>query len=91
MAVVATHYHASPSWFEPVEVLLDRMIKNGVDEAALIQFRGVFDNSYLIECMQRFPGRFSAVVIVDAAKADAPERLQEWVFGKTATTLCPFL
>ena len=79
MVVVDTHCHASPFWFEPVEVLLDEMSSNGVDKAALIQFRGVFDNSYLLECMSRYPGRFSAVVIVDNAQPDAPQRLQEWV------------
>ena len=79
MLVVDTHCHASPYWFEPIEVLLDEMTRNGVDKAVLIQFRGVFDNSYLIECIRRFPGRFSAVVIVDTAQADAPDRLQQWV------------
>ena len=79
MIIVDTHCHASPYWFEPVEVLLDQMTRHGVDKAALIQFRGVFDNSYLIECMNRFPGRFSAVVIVDTSQADAPHRLHEWV------------
>ena len=79
MLVVDTHCHASPYWFEPIEVLLDEMTRNGVDKAALIQFRGEFDNSYLIECVRRFPGRFSAVVIVDTAQADAPDRLQKWV------------
>ena len=79
MVVIDTHCHASASWFEPVEVLLDQMNRNEVDKAALIQFRGVFDNSYLLDCMKRFPGRFSTVVIVDTAKPDAAERLQEWV------------
>ena len=41
MVVVDTHCHASPYWFEPVEVLLDEMTRSGVDKAALIQFRGV--------------------------------------------------
>ena len=77
--VVDTHCHASPYWFEPIEVLLDQMTRNGVDKAALIQFRGVYDNSYLIESMRRFPGRFSAVVIVDTAAPDASQRLREWV------------
>ena len=79
MVVIDTHCHASPYWFEPIEVLLDEMTRNGVDKAALIQFRGVYDNSYLIECMRRFPGRFSAVVIVDISRSDAPQRLEEWV------------
>lgn len=79
MVVVDTHCHASPYWFEPIEVLLDEMTRNGVDKAALIQFRGVYDNTYLIECMRRFPGRFSVVAIVDTDRPDAPERLEEWV------------
>ena len=79
MVIVDTHCHASPYWFEPIEVLLDEMIRNSVDKAALIQFRGVYDNTYLIESMRRFPGRFSAVVIVDTGQADAPQRLDEWV------------
>lgn len=78
MVVVDTHCHASPYWFEPIEVLLDEMTRNGVDKAALIQFRGVYDNSYLIESMRRFPGRFSVVVIVDTQQADGPLRLEEW-------------
>ena len=79
MVVVDTHCHASPYWFEPIEVLLDEMTRNGVDKAVLIQFRGVFDNSYLIESMRRFPGRFSTVVIVDTTQPDAPDRLEQWV------------
>ena len=79
MVVVDTHCHTSPYWFEPIEVLLDEMTRNGVDKAVLVQFRGVFDNSYLIESMRRFPGRFSTVVIVDTTQTDASERLAQWV------------
>ncbi len=56
MLIVDTHCHATPYWFEPIEILLDQMTRNGVDKAALIQIRGVYDNAYLIECMRRFPG-----------------------------------
>ncbi len=55
MAVVDTHCHASPYWFEPVEVLLDEMGRNGVDHAVLTQFFGVYDNSYLVECTKLKP------------------------------------
>lgn len=79
MVVVDTHCHASPYWFEPVEILLDEMTRNDVDKAVLIQFRGVYDNSYLTECMRRFPGRFSVVVVIDTDQHDASERLEEWV------------
>ena len=79
MAVVDTHCHASPYWFEPVEVLVSEMDQNGVDKAVLIQFRGVFDNAYMIDCVGRYPGRFSLVAIVDTETDQAPQRLAEWV------------
>ena len=77
MSVVDTHCHASPYWFEPVEVLLDEMTRNGVDQAVLTQFFGVYDNSYLIECMRRFPGRFSVVALVDVTDPQAPAQLEK--------------
>ena len=79
MVIVDTHCHSSPYWFEPVEILLDQMHRNDVDKAVLIQVRGVYDSSYLIECMRRFPGRFSVVVVLDTERSDAPETLEAWV------------
>ena len=79
MLIVDTHCHASPYWFEPVEILLDEMARNDVDKAVLIQARGFYDNSYLIECMRRFPGRFAVVVVVDTDAEDAPAVLEQWV------------
>src|SRR5262249_11392609 len=79
MIIVDTHCHALPHWFEPVEMLLHQMNANGVNKATLIQVRGQFDNRYIMECVQRFPGRFSAVVIVDTDTPDAPEILARWV------------
>ena len=81
MVVVDTHCHATPYWFEPVEILLDQMARNEVDHAVLIQIRGVFDNSYMIECVRRFPGRFAAVCMVDVERPDAPAQLEELVKG----------
>jgi L-fuconolactonase len=90
MIIVDTHCHALPHWFEPVEVLLHQMNANGVDKAALIQVRGQFDNRYIMECVQRFPGRFSAVVIVDTDAPDAPETLTRWVSqGAVGVRLSP--
>jgi L-fuconolactonase len=76
---VDSHCHALPHWFEPVEVLLHQMDANAVEKATLVQVRGQFDNSYLIECVRRFPGRFCALVGVNADRADAPETLAYWV------------
>ena len=90
MLIVDTHCHATPYWFEPVEILLDQMTRNGVGKAALIQIRGVYDNAYLIECMRRFPGRFSVVTIVDTDRLDAPDQLEEWVSqGAEGVRLAP--
>ncbi|MFQ6027708.1 MAG: amidohydrolase family protein, partial [Dehalococcoidia bacterium] len=71
--------HATPYWFEPVEILLDQMSRNEVDHATLVQIRGVYDNTYLLECVQRFPGRFAVVCMVDVARPDAPAQLEELV------------
>jgi L-fuconolactonase len=79
MLIVDTHCHALPHWFEPVEVLLHQMHANGVEKATLVQVRGQFDNRYLMECVRRFPGRFSAVAIVDTERPDAPQTLEGWV------------
>ncbi len=77
MTVVDTHCHASPYWFEPVEVLLHEMSRNQVDKAVLTQFFGVYDNSYLVECMRRFPGRFSVIGLVDVNNPEAPNHLED--------------
>ena len=41
------------------------MSRNNVDKASLIQLGGLYDNAYLVECVRRYPGRFSAVVNID--------------------------
>ncbi|MDA0734551.1 MAG: amidohydrolase family protein [Chloroflexi bacterium] len=76
MVVVDTHCHTSLYWFEPVEVLLDVMSRNGVDKAVLTQFFGVYDNSYLVDCMKRFPGRFSVIGLVDVNDPNALGHLE---------------
>ena len=78
MLIVDTHCHALGHWFEPVEILVPQMHANGVEKATLVQVRGQFDNRYIMECVQRFPGRFSPVVIVDTDQPDAPETLAHW-------------
>ena len=75
--IIDTHCHASPYWFEPVEILLDEMERAGVDQAVLTQFFGVFDNSYLLEAVARFPGRFAVIAIVDHTQPDAARQVAE--------------
>ena len=70
MTVVDTHTHAGINWFEPVEMLLHQMTLNEVDHAVLIQHGrpeyGTYDHSYLYECVDRFPGKFEIIAIVDS-------------------------
>jgi L-fuconolactonase len=75
MQIVDTHCHASPLWYEPVEMLLHQMDRNNVAHAVLIQMMGQFDNSYQGECQRRYPGRFASIVIVDTDRPDAAETL----------------
>ena len=78
MVIVDTHCHATPYWYEPVEILVKQMELNGVDRAVLIQIIGWFDNTYPLECMRQYPGRFSVVTCVDTDQSDAPDKLEEW-------------
>ncbi|MFH1560208.1 MAG: amidohydrolase family protein [Chloroflexota bacterium] len=90
MLTIDTHCHASPSWFEPIEVLLFQMNRNAVDKAALIQHRGQYDNRYLLECAARFPGRFAVVANVDTSRPDAPDTLVRWAAeGVVGVRLAP--
>jgi L-fuconolactonase len=75
VVIVDSHCHVSTNWYEPVESLLFQMERNGVEHAVLIQMQGQSDNSYQVDCVRRYPGLFASVVIVDAARADAPETL----------------
>ena len=90
MLIVDSHCHAAQSWFEPIEVLLYQMDANGVDKAVLVQHRGAYDNSYLLECARRLPGRFAVVALVDMSERDAPSTLEQWAAqGAVAVRLGP--
>jgi L-fuconolactonase len=65
----------SDCWYEPVEVLLGQMDRNGVAQAILIQMMGQANNAYQTACVRKYPGRFASVVIVDTDRADAPATL----------------
>lgn len=75
MRTIDTHCHAGLNWFEPVETLLFEMNSNGVSEAVLIQHGGTYDNDYLFECGETYPGRFKVVVLVDPEDRDQPGAL----------------
>ena len=79
MIIIDTHVHVGIEKYEPVEILLDRMTRNGVGKAVLVQYGGNPDNTYMSECMRRYPEKFVGVAVVDTARADAPEKLEYWV------------
>lgn len=79
MPIIDSHCHVSPHWYEPVESLLWQMERYGVSGAVLIQMQGQTNNDYQFDCVRRFPGRFAPVVIVDAARPDAPDALARLV------------
>jgi L-fuconolactonase len=62
-----------------VEGLIARMKANGVDQTVLIQMIHYrWDNSYLVDCLRRFPKLFVGVCRVDPEDPAAPEHLAEW-------------
>ena len=81
MLIADTHCHVGTNWYEPVETLLYLMAANGVDKALLVQGvkMCIYDNSYLIESIRRYPGRFSAIGKVDTDRSDAPDQLEQLV------------
>ena len=52
------------------------MEQAGVDKAVLIQHQGNTDNSYHVECLQSYPGRFAAAMIVE--KTDTGKKIRYW-------------
>ena len=75
MTVIDAHCHASPLWFEPVETLLFQMDRCGVHKAVLTQILGQFDNAYQEQCVARLPDRLAHVGAVQAAAADAVQKV----------------
>ncbi|HVJ67992.1 MAG TPA: amidohydrolase family protein [Caulifigura sp.] len=62
----------------PPDRLLELAGKNGVRRVVLIQhqvYHGT-DNSYMLDTLARYPGRFSAVAYVDVARADVVAELE---------------
>ena len=79
LLLIDAHCHASPFYYEPVESALESMLRNRVNQALLIPL-AIADslNPYMIECLRRFPGRFSVVATVDPQIPDAPYQLEKW-------------
>lgn len=76
MPIVDCHVHVSDFWYEPAETLLYHMDLTGIEHAVLVQMQGQTDNSYLFQCVRRYPGKFAPVVIVDTYAPTACDDLK---------------
>ena len=76
MTIVDTHCHTGLDKYEPIESLLFHMEQASVDKAVLIQHGGNTDNSYHVECLKSYPGRFASAMIVEAT--DDGEKMRYW-------------
>ena len=59
-------------------MLICQMDLCDVKRAVLVQHRGQYDNTYLLKCAERFPGRFAVVGMIDTSCIDAPATLEKW-------------
>jgi predicted TIM-barrel fold metal-dependent hydrolase len=64
-----------------IEGLIAAMDEAGVQKAAIVQSSTCygFDNSYLVDAVARYPGRFTAVGSVDMCDAGAASTIAQWV------------
>jgi predicted TIM-barrel fold metal-dependent hydrolase len=68
-----------PSDSAPVEWLIDDMERTGISYAVLVQSSAFgANNRYIVECLDRFPGKFRAIGLVHPLDIQAPRRLREW-------------
>lgn len=78
----ATYPWAGKGTEEPgsAELLLETMSKSGVDKACIVQpIHYVYDNTYVRDVLKKYPGRFSAIAIMDRHRPDASEELERLV------------
>ena len=64
-----------------VENLVAAMDEAGVDKAAVVHSSTTygFDNSYVVDACNRYPGRLIAIGSVDVVQPDAPDVIRDWV------------
>jgi L-fuconolactonase len=74
--IVDSHCHASTSWSLPFESLMFEMDRAGVLHALLVQMIGHYDNTYILECARRFPGRYGVIAHVNHGAPDAVQQLE---------------
>jgi predicted TIM-barrel fold metal-dependent hydrolase len=72
-------------WSRERPITIDQYIAEmdaaGVQKAAIVQASTCYgyDNSYLTDSIEKYPGRLTAVGTVDLLQADAPARVRHWM------------
>ncbi len=78
MLLIDNHVHAGDK-YGPVEKVVEQMDALGISHAVIVQHMGQYDNTYLVDCLERYPDRFWAVGMVDPDLPDAPATLKVWL------------
>lgn len=78
MLVIDNHVHAGDK-YGPVENVLKVMENNAITHAVLVQHMGQYNNTYLQECLEKYPEKFWVVGMVDLDLPDAPKTLKWWL------------
>jgi len=69
-----------PTEADPVEWLIDDMAEYQVDRCVLVQSSAYgWDNTYMVECLERYPGRFKAIGLVDPLSSTNGDNLRFWM------------
>ncbi|MGH2352267.1 MAG: amidohydrolase family protein [Chloroflexota bacterium] len=69
-----------PKAAAPVEWLLQDMEEYGIQHCVLVQSSAFgWDNTYMVECLERYPGRFKAMGLVDPLGDDNAQALEMWM------------
>jgi len=71
---------APPREADPVEWLVEDMEQYQVDRCVLVQSSAFgWDNTYMVECLEGFPGLFKAIGLVDPLSANNADDLRFWM------------
>jgi L-fuconolactonase len=69
-----------PKAAAPVEWLLEDMAEFRIDHCVLVQSSAFgWDNTYMVECLERYPGKFRAIGLVDPLAAENAAALEHWM------------
>src|ERR1035437_3078362 len=69
-----------PAEADPVEWLIPDMEEHHVDRCVLVQASAFgWDNIYMVECLERYPGLFKAIGLVDPLSSGNAADLRYWM------------